>query len=560
MIRRYERQWFWIIAIVMLAIGIGLRDPWPADEPRFVLVAKQMVESGNWLFPMRGDELYPDKPPVFMWILAVFYSITGSVKWSFLIPSLLSGLGVLWLVRDLGERLWPGENAGEYASWMTLFTLMFTYQFKRAQIDPLLTFELTLAAWAFLRHFCEKPNLKLWCLGFFMAGLGVITKGVGIIVLFMLIPVLYAMVRGWNHIKPNETLRWSSLLGLVFLLLPILAWLLPMVWSVDQSNNPAYQAYADNILLKQTAKRYANPWGHNQPWYYFIEVIVLQWLPATLLLPFVIKPWREALQRKDSRILILLGWVVLTVIFFSISRGKREVYIMPVLPMFCLAMGPYIGELITRRSVQRVLTGFNLLLILGLIVAGGMLTFGDPKFAAKIGDGAQSVGLMVLVVGVLSLLIALWRYNQAVLGVLATLFLLWCGLSLVAYPVLNDDSSAKELMDHTGEIIGPGGELALVQWKEQNLLMADRPAKTFGFLTGSLTQWNAAQQWASEKPNRWILSEDIALPKCFNAASAMNMGVYNRRTWLLIRGNEMCPATADELANDFVKEKPGTQD
>lgn len=560
MIRQHEKTWFWAIAFVMLAVGIGLRDPWPADEPRFVLVAKQMVESGNWLFPMRGDELYPDKPPVFMWILAVFYAVTGSIKGSFLIPSLLSGLGVLWLVRDLGRRLWPGENAGEYASWATLFALMFTYQFKRAQIDPLLTLELTVAAWAFLRHFCEKPDTRLLYLGFFMAGLGVITKGVGIVVLFMLIPVVFAQLRGWNHVKPFGGLNFKWLLALGFLLLPIALWLLPMLLSVSHSDNAAYQAYADNILLKQTAKRYSNPWGHTQPWYYFIEVIALQWLPATLFLPFVIKPWREALRRKDARILILLGWIALVVLFFSLSRGKREVYILPALPVFCLALGPYMGQLLTRTAVQRTLTVFNALLIALLVIAGGLLTFGNPEFAAKIGAGAQSLGLMMLVVGVLGLLIALWRRRQAMLGVLATLFLLWCGLSLVAYPLLNGDSSAKGLMDRVGQMIGPQDELALVQWKEQNLLQADRPAKTFGFLTGSLAQWNAATAWAGASPQRWVLSEDIAVPSCFDAANAVNLGIYNRRTWLLIRGDRLCPATAQELSNDAVKEKPGTED
>ncbi|HEY5613539.1 MAG TPA: dolichyl-phosphate-mannose--protein mannosyltransferase, partial [Lysobacter sp.] len=67
-----ERWLFWIVAVLVLGVGVGLRDPWPADEPRFALVARQMVESGQWLFPMRGDELYPDKPPLFMWIQAAF--------------------------------------------------------------------------------------------------------------------------------------------------------------------------------------------------------------------------------------------------------------------------------------------------------------------------------------------------------------------------------------------------------------------------------------------------------------------------------------------------------
>ena len=43
-----RQAWFlFAIALFVLAAGYGLREPWPADEPRFVLVAKQMVESGD---------------------------------------------------------------------------------------------------------------------------------------------------------------------------------------------------------------------------------------------------------------------------------------------------------------------------------------------------------------------------------------------------------------------------------------------------------------------------------------------------------------------------------
>ena len=59
---RKQLFWFLMLAFYVLAAGYGLREPWPSDEPRFVLVAKQMVDSGNYLFPHRGIQLYPDKP------------------------------------------------------------------------------------------------------------------------------------------------------------------------------------------------------------------------------------------------------------------------------------------------------------------------------------------------------------------------------------------------------------------------------------------------------------------------------------------------------------------
>ena len=47
---RDERRQMWLFfgfALLLLAVGLGLRDPWPSDEPRFAMVARQMVLYGQ---------------------------------------------------------------------------------------------------------------------------------------------------------------------------------------------------------------------------------------------------------------------------------------------------------------------------------------------------------------------------------------------------------------------------------------------------------------------------------------------------------------------------------
>jgi len=80
MLKNRASREFWLLALMALLVlgaGLGMRDPWPSDEPRFALVAKQMVESGDWLFPHRGTELYSDKPPMLMWSQATLYTLIG---------------------------------------------------------------------------------------------------------------------------------------------------------------------------------------------------------------------------------------------------------------------------------------------------------------------------------------------------------------------------------------------------------------------------------------------------------------------------------------------------
>ena len=112
--RRYLIFLLFVTAIVLTA-GLGLRDPWPADEPRFALIARDMVASGNWLFPHVGGEIYPDKPPLFFWLVAVLYALTDSLRLAFLVPGILAGLGTMLLVTDLARRLWGPKN--RYLVW-----------------------------------------------------------------------------------------------------------------------------------------------------------------------------------------------------------------------------------------------------------------------------------------------------------------------------------------------------------------------------------------------------------------------------------------------------------
>ena len=164
---RRQRE-FWIafgaLAFV-LGAGLGLRDPWPADEPRFVLVAKTMVESGNWLFPQRGIEFYSDKPPVFMWLQSLAYLVLRSWRISFLVPSLAAALGTLALVYDLVRRLWT-RRAALVAMLALGTTVLFAFQAKAAQIDATITFLVTLSAYGLLRHLLLGPDWRWYAIGF----------------------------------------------------------------------------------------------------------------------------------------------------------------------------------------------------------------------------------------------------------------------------------------------------------------------------------------------------------------------------------------------------------
>ena len=126
--------WLAGLGLLFMATGLGLRDPWPPDEPRFALVAQDMLRTGDWLIPRVGGDLYADKPPLFFWLIAVATSLTGSLRVGFLLPSLLAGLGTLLLTYDLLRRV-RGREVGLAAAFVLLLTFQFVWQARQAQID-----------------------------------------------------------------------------------------------------------------------------------------------------------------------------------------------------------------------------------------------------------------------------------------------------------------------------------------------------------------------------------------------------------------------------------------
>ena len=112
---------------------------------------------------------------------------------------------------------------------------------------------------------------------------------------------------------------------------------------------------------------------------------------------------------------------------------------------------------------------------------------------------------------------------------------LWVLYSLVGAPLLNDGSSSRGLMREVAAAIGPDAELGLVGWREQQLLMADRPAADFGFKRDPKLQFADALAWQRQAPaSRWLLVEGEALPACVDQARARDMGNANRRRWWLL--------------------------
>ena len=234
---------------------------------------------------------------------------------------LLAALGTLWCVVDLGRRLWT-RRVGLYAGWALLFALQFTYQAKKAQIDPLVTFWITLANYGLLRFHLDRGEGQgaVALLGARLVlrpgwarspGRGRARAG----------DAVAGVVRGLARLAadPQAALDPRLLLGPLAFAAAAALWLAPMLSVALSRHDPAFAAYVQDILFHQTAGRYAKSWDHPHSPLYYLGVMPSMWIPLLLALPWACP--RGALPRAPlsaiRRYLLPLAWWVLVVLFFS---------------------------------------------------------------------------------------------------------------------------------------------------------------------------------------------------------------------------------------------------
>jgi 4-amino-4-deoxy-L-arabinose transferase-like glycosyltransferase len=250
-----------------------------------------------------------------------------------------------------------GRQAGLAAALLVLCTLQFVIVTRGAQIDATLCFLMTFSLYALLRHLLFQPSWRWYFIGGFAAGLGVFTKGVGFLPLLLLVPYFVLRAAKWRGLAIVDAGRggWRWWLAPLAMLLAISLWFVPMLVTVASSGSSEYAAYRDEILFKQTVGRYAAAWHHVKGWYYFVlEVIPALWVPWSLLLFWLVPRFKLAFHERNARVWLPLFWLLIVLVFFSASPGKRGVYILPALPALAIAALPFLESLLARPGVRRM--------------------------------------------------------------------------------------------------------------------------------------------------------------------------------------------------------------
>jgi 4-amino-4-deoxy-L-arabinose transferase-like glycosyltransferase len=356
-----------------------------ADEPRYARIAQEMHDGGNWVTPHLEGKPWLEKPPLYYWITAPFYSIFGSRETAARIGpglcALISAIAVFWLGTAIYSRL-----AGLLGATILLTSLGFAAFGRGASTDMPFTCCFTLAM-ALLAAAAEKKIGLRVLAAYIPLGLAVLGKGPVAIILAIGIGLFFWL---WDE-RGGIIGRWQIVPG--FFIAAVIS--IPWFWLAFKQNG--YPFLSTFFINHNIARFVTDIHHHSQPVYYYLPVLlglIFPWTGWFLILPWkslfkALRSWR----RWNPGIVFLALWVLVPIGFFSLSDSKLAGYVLPSIPPMALILGICIaGQIESAGEPSRLRASMWLHLVLSTAMAIAV-----PFFFSKEYGGHWGIGLILAI-------------------------------------------------------------------------------------------------------------------------------------------------------------------
>jgi 4-amino-4-deoxy-L-arabinose transferase-like glycosyltransferase len=284
-----------------------------------------------------------------------------------------------------------------------------------------------------------------------------------------------------------------------------------------------------------------------------------------LLLLALIRPLSETARYRPI-IPVLLGWIALVIVFFSLSPGKRGVYLLPALPMLAMILAPLLSSQKPAGWFPPLLTGLQFLLGIALMAVGVLAWNDHPRLVEKVADYStdpaklHEAGTFVFVIGLawLITLFGFWR-SRALGRLFLAMMITWLLLGTWGYRILEPLRTPHNVLATAEQHIPPGGQLGMIDFREQFLLFSKRDFTHFSFFTGREQENRNAWLWMSETVNSYLLVADQIELSCFTQEGAVHLGTAHRDSYLLLTDEQTNPSCAPPHKGKwFTTHEPGS--
>jgi 4-amino-4-deoxy-L-arabinose transferase-like glycosyltransferase len=447
--------------------GLGAFGLLGADEPRYAQIAREMFARHDWVVPTLNGAPWLEKPVLLYWKMIGSFTFFGVSDWAARIPAAAQATALVFGIFFFMRRF---RFTSELDAAMIAASSAAMIGFGRgASTDMLVSapFALAMMCW-WVWHQVGK---RFWLFFFYaLLAFGALAKGPVAPALAVLVVGAYAALRRDGRIF----VRSLSLPGFVLFFVIVLPWYLAVQHRVPQ--------FFRVFFIEHNLERFGtNLYQHSQPFWYYIPVFVLATLPWTVFtLPALVNAGRDAFKQwrnknaeqvtdaaaiaGDGLSSFLFLWIVIPIIFFSISRAKLPGYILPAIPAAALLTADYLDR---AKAISRLKIALHALvcafLMVGALIAPFAMVKQSPPQALQIGmalTGALIAVMVLLMVrreGVRVL-----HFVTLVPTILAVAFLL-----RPAAPTIDGTQSARPISQRLTELGAANDPVAVFNVKRQ---------------------------------------------------------------------------------------------
>jgi len=328
--------------------------------------AREMLQSGDWVVPTLNGKPRLNKTPLSYWLVASFAKITGRVdEFSARFPSavfaVLTAISILYFVEQ-----WLSFRIAVLSAGVWSTSLAFIRNSHIARPDMVLTFFITLCFLSFYSavNSNERRRQVAYALIFWVSfGLANLAKGPAPLPL-VLVPLFFFVIisKNWSVLP-----KLMPFIGSVIFLAIVLPWPLIIANKLNWDLTLWKHEFVDRLFGAYARGRY--------PFYYYFLMMFKYVTPWVIFLPMALAaPFYKVWKKKQPVMKFLWIWFALDFAFLTIDLGKRQHYILPLIPAMAILIGILLEDMAFTRKVyspnfvKRTLQSYIVIIIGGTIV------------------------------------------------------------------------------------------------------------------------------------------------------------------------------------------------
>ncbi|WP_296705648.1 lipid-A-disaccharide synthase N-terminal domain-containing protein [Algoriphagus sp.] len=354
-IKEYRLGLLLILTAMVLFFNLNAWSVTESSEARYAEIGKEMLESGDWIHPQLMGIYHYHKPPMTYWITATSYKIFGVSPFAARFFLQISILLEIFLVYLIGKLLVKDKKKAFLAAMLYASFPTVIISGRALTTDAFLTTFILAGIFFWIWY---ETNSKPWVLllAYVFLGLGFLTKGpVDLIVPLVL---LASQKIHRKRIPGSVTLH---LIGWILMLSIGLSWFVKLY-----TEDPRFFDY---FVFKHTVDRFAtDTFGRSQPFWFYPVLLILTAFPWVLI--FLAKS-KSIWKSHKSLPKFFWVWLIVPVIFFSLSHSKLVLYILPVYSGLALGAVVIWGKLKKQEQKlwERIQLGIHIFLLIALLLS-----------------------------------------------------------------------------------------------------------------------------------------------------------------------------------------------